>query len=322
MEYKDYYKILGVDKNASQADIKKAYRKLALKYHPDKTKGDKAAEQKFKEANEANEVLSDPEKRKKYDQLGDQWKYYQQSGGTGGFDWSRYTNQGQGGPGETGRQTFYQYEGDLGDLFGDSGYSDFFDMLFGQGLGGSKRKRGSTSRNVSMRGQDYTSEIQITLQEAYTGTTRIFQVDGQSIKLKIKPGIPDGNILKLMGKGSTGHGGGQSGDLLITIRVLKDEVFERRDDDLYADIDVDLYTALLGAKVTFKTFKGSIKLDIPKGTGNGKVFRLQKMGMPKYDKPNEYGDLYLTVNIKLPKNLSNKEINLFKELQKLRDKVT
>lgn len=313
MEYKDYYKVLGVDKNATQADIKKAYRKLALKYHPDKTKGDKAAEQKFKEANEANEVLSDPEKRKKYDQLGDQWKYYQQSGGSGGFDWSRYANQGQRG------QTFYQYEGDLGDLFGDSGYSDFFDMLFGQGLGGSQRRKGSTRRSVSLRGQDYTSEIQITLQEAYTGTTRIFKVDGQSIKLKIKPGIPDGNILKLTGKGSTGHGDGQAGDLLITIRIIKDEVFERNGDDLYADIDVDLYAAILGGKVTFKTFKGNVKLDIPKGTENGKVFRLQKMGMPKYDKPNEFGDLYLTVNIKLPKNLSSKEINLFKELQKLRN---
>lgn len=320
MEYKDYYKILGVDKNASQADIKKAYRKLALKYHPDKTKGDKAAEQKFKEANEANEVLSDPEKRKKYDQLGDQWKYYQQSGGTGGFDWSRYANQGQGG------QTFYQYEGDLGDLFGDSGYSDFFEMLFGQQFGGSQRRtshepgrmKGSSRRTVSMRGQDYTSEITITLLEAYSGTTRIFQVDGESIKLKIKPGIPDGNVLKLTGKGSTGPGGGQAGDLLITIRVLKDEVFERRGDDLYADIDVDLYTAILGGKATFKTLKGNVKLDIPKGTENSKVFRLQKMGMPKYNKPNEYGDLYLTVNINLPKNLSSKEINLFKELQKLR----
>ena len=316
MDFKDYYTTLGVSKSASQDEIKKAYRKLALKYHPDRTKGDKAAEQKFKEINEANEVLSDSEKRKKYDQLGENWKYYQQQGGTqGGFDWSQYANTGS-----NSGQSYYKFEGDMGDLFGGSGYSDFFDMLFGQSasgrFGGSRRKSGR--RSTVIRGQDYEAEIQITLEEAYKGASKMFDLQGQSIKLKTKPGIPDGHILKLTGKGSPGSGGGQAGDLLLRVRIVKDPVFERKSDDLYANVNVDFYTAVLGGKASFKTFKGSVKIDIPKGTQNGKTLRLQKMGMPKYGKENSFGDLYLTINILIPQNLSEKEIELFKELQKLR----
>ncbi len=316
MDFKDYYTTLGVSKSASQAEIKKAYRKLALKYHPDRTKGDKAAEGKFKEINEANEVLSDPEKRKKYDQLGKNWNQYQQQGAQGGFDWSQYANTGTGGG-----QTYYSFEGDVGDLFGSSGYSDFFETLFGQSgigsFGGSRKKSGRKSTVI--KGQDYEAELQITLEEAYKGTPKVFNLEGESIKLKIKPGIPDGHTLKLTGKGSPGSRGAQAGDLLLRVRIVKDPVFERKGDDLYADVNVDLYTAVLGGKTTFKTFKGSVKIDIPKGTQNGKVLRLQKMGMPKYGKENSFGDLYLKINIQTPENLSAKEIKLFEELQKLRE---
>ena len=314
MDFKDYYSTLGVSKSASQDEIKKAYRKLAMKYHPDKTKGDAEAEKKFKEVNEANEVLSDPEKRKKYDQLGKNWQSYQQQGGSqGGFDWSQYANMG----GNSGGQTHYTFEGDLGDLFGGSGYSDFFDMLFGGGgLGGSRRR--SSRRTASVRGQDLQAEMEITLEEAYKGSSRIFELNGQSIKLKIKPGIPDGHTLKLTGKGSPGVSGGQAGDLLLTIKILKDPLFERKGDDLYANVDVDLYTAVLGGKASFTTLKGNVKIDIPKGTQNGKVMRLQKMGMPVYGKENSFGDLYLKVNVQIPQNLSSKEVKLFEELKKLR----
>ncbi|MCX6164670.1 MAG: J domain-containing protein [Ignavibacteriae bacterium] len=311
MDYKDYYKVLGVDKKASSDEIKKAFRKLALKYHPDKAKGDKSAEEKFKEINEANEVLSDSAKRKKYDELGDNYQYYQQSGNQGqGFDWSQYANAGGG-------QQTYSFSGDFEDLFGGSGYSDFFDTLFGGGLGGSQKKR-KGGRAMQSRGHDYQAEMDITLEEAYIGTTKVFKHNGQSIKLNIKPGIPDGHNLKIPGKGSAGRGGGQAGDLLIRVKVLKHKIFERRGDDLYADLKVDLYTAVLGGKVQFKTLKGTIKIDIAKESEFGKTLRLQKLGMPKYGTANEYGDLYLKLNIQMPKNLSNKEIKLFNDLQKLR----
>lgn len=315
MDFKDYYSTLGVSKSASQDEIKKAYRKLALKYHPDRTKGDKEAEVKFKEINEANDVLSDPDKRKKYDQLGKNWQSYQQQGsGQGGFDWSQYANTGGSGSG----QTHYKFEGDMGDLFGNSGYSDFFEMLFGQsGFGGGSRRK-SGKRSTAIRGQDYEAEIQITLEEAYKGSSRVFELQGQSIKLKIKPGITDGHLLKLTGKGTPGSGGGQAGDLLLRVKILKDPVFERKNDDLYANADVDLYTAVLGGKTSFKTFKGSVKIDILKGTQNGKSIRLQNMGMPKYGKENSFGDLYLKINVSIPQNLNEKETELFKELQKLR----
>ena len=190
MDYKDYYKILGVDKKATSDEIKKAYRKLALKYHPDKNKGAKGAEEKFKEINEANEVLSDKEKRKKYDELGSNWQQYQQQGDQGqGFDWSQYSNRG-------GQQS-HTYEGDLGDIFGESGYSDFFETLFGQSFGGGSRSKRSR-KTPAMKGQDFQAEMFINLEEAYNGTTRVFEHDGQSIKLKIKPGIAEGQILKFL----------------------------------------------------------------------------------------------------------------------------
>jgi curved DNA-binding protein len=300
MEYKDYYKILGVDKKASSAEIKKAYRKLAMKCHPDKAKGDKTAEEKFKSINEANEVLSDSEKRKKYDELGSNWQNYEQSGGAG------YANQGQGG--------YQQYSGDFEDMFANSGYSDFFDAFFG---GGGKSRRGG-GRSVSTMGQDMQAMIEITLREAYSGTSKVFNYNGQSIKLNVKPGISDGQVLKLAGKGGAGIRGGQAGDLLITIKIIPDAVFDRKGDDLYANLNVSLYDAVLGGKVEFEMIKGKVKIDIPKECSVGKIFRLAKLGMPKYGKTGESGDLYLTVKIELPKNLSAKETALFNELKKLR----
>lgn len=310
MEYKDYYKILGVDKNATKEDIKKAYRKLAMKFHPDKTKGDSSAEEKFKSINEANEVLSDPEKRKKYDELGSNWQNYQQSGGNSqGFDWNSYANQGSNG---------YQYSGNFEDVFGNSGYSDFFDMFFGGGFGNERKSRRGARSNVSNRGQDLQAVIEITLKEAYSGTSKLFSYNNQSIKLNIKPGISEGQVLKLAGKGGTGIRGGQAGDLLISIKILPDAIFERKGDDLYANLYVPLYDAVLGGKVEFQSLKGKVKIDVSKDCSNDKIFRLPKLGMPVYGKSAEYGDLYLTVKIVLPKNLTANERDLFLELKKLR----
>lgn len=304
MEYKDYYKTLGVDKNATQDQIKSAYRKLAVKYHPDKTKGDKAAEEKFKEIGEAYEVLKDPEKRKKYDQFGDQWKHYQQAGTGGGFDWSQFT-------GGNGGSAHYTYQGDMGDMFGGGGFSDFFDTLFG---GGFK----SSGRGTSKRGQDFEAELRITLEDAYHGSTKLFEVGSDSIKLKIKPGIADGQKLRILGKGSKGIRGGQAGDLYIRITILPDPVFQRKGDDLYTDLNIPLYTVILGGKIKFKTFKSEVNITIPKDSQNGKILKLQGLGMPVYNKSNEFGNLYMTLKVILPQNLTEKEIKLFKELQTMR----
>ena len=304
MEYKDYYKLLGVEKNASKDELKKAYRNLAKKYHPDKTKGDKAAEEKFKEVNEAYEVLSDASKRKKYDEVGSNWNQYQQQGDSN-FDWSRYANTGGG--------TSYSFSGNSDDIFGDGGYSDFFDMLFGLGSGGRAKRKGG--RSTAMRGQDFQAEMEITLEEAYKGTVRVFQHNNQSIKLNIKPGIENGHILKLTGKGTAGKSGGPAGDLLIKISVLNHNIFRREGDDLFADLNVDLYTAILGGKINFKTLKSSVNIDIAKGTQAGKILRLQKLGMPKYGMINTFGDLYLKIKIDIPENISEKERKLFQQLR-------
>jgi curved DNA-binding protein len=312
MEYKDYYKILGLNKSASQDEIKKAYRKLALKYHPDKNPGDKTSEAKFKEINEANEVLSDREKRKRYDELGANWKYYQQ-GSQGGFDWGKYQKQ----HGESGGQTFYGDFGDFGSAFGGGGFSDFFEAFFGGGGFRSTRQRG---RSVVFKGEDVHAELPVTLEEAYRGTEKIFEVNGQKIKLKIKKGAEDGQILKLEGKGNPGMNGGPGGDLLITIKIQKHPLFNVIDDDLYIDLPLDIYTAVLGGKVDVNTLKGRIKVTIPPETSNGKTLRLAGLGMPRYGKENQYGDLFIKLDVQTPKSLSPEEIKLFKKLAALRGK--
>lgn len=302
MDVKDYYKILGVDKNSTPDQIKSAYRKLAMKYHPDKTKGDKTAEEKFKEVNEAYEVLKDPEKKKKYDQFGDNWKYYEQSGQQGDFDWSQYSSGSPGG----GRS--YSYN--TGD-FGSGDFSDFFENLFGGMGGGRSRQRSS----MSFKGQDFNAELSISLEDAFKGTPKTFSFEGDSIKLNIKPGIKDGQVLKLTGKGSQGVNGGPRGDLFITIKVDKDSNFERKGNDLHTNFYVDMFTAILGGKANLKTLKGSINVNIQPGTQSGKVLKLAKMGMPVYGKGNEFGDLYASVMIKVPEQLSDEDKKKFEELR-------
>lgn len=310
MEYKDYYKILGVSKSATKEEIRKAYRKLALKYHPDKNPGDKAAEEKFKEISEANEVLGDPEKRKLYDQLGSNWKQYQQAGYDPNTASRGYSQQRPGGG-----QYSYHFEGDPSDIFGSSGFSDFFESFFGggtQGFGGSGGFNGFNTNN-GRPGSDLSGEIPITLQEAYTGTERIVDLGDQKIKVKIKPGAYDGLKLRVKGKGEKGRGG-QAGNLYLTIKVQPGTVYERKGDDLYMEAPVDLFTALLGGKQEIYTLSGKVNINIPEGTQNGKQLRLKGKGMPLYGK-HGHGDLYVKLQVKLPERLNDKQKALLKELK-------
>lgn len=308
MEFKDYYKILGVEKNSTQEEIKKAYRKLALKYHPDKNPNDKAAEEKFKEITEANEVLSDPEKRKKYDQLGANWKQYERAGGASD-DWFRQYSSGQGG-------SSFRFEGDLGDLFGNlGGFSDFFESFFG---GRSRHQQTGGFSQSSLKGSDYEANLNLTLEEAYNGTERLINIDGRKLKIKIDPGTREGKRLRLRNQGAPGIQGGGRGDLYLNIHILDHPFYEVKDDDLYYNLDVDLYTAVLGGKVQIKTIDNKkINLDIPKESENGKLLRIKNMGMMKPGS-NVKGDLIVRINIQIPKNLTGEELKLFKKLSELR----
>lgn len=319
MEYKDYYKILGVDKSASQEEIKKTYRKLAVKYHPDKNKGNKAAEEKFKEISEAYNVLGDPEKRKKYDQLGANWNRYQQAGGdSSGFDWGQYTRRSGGRPSGGGQA--YEFEGDFGDFFGGGaggggGFSDFFQNIFGGGFGGA----GQAGRTAGFKGQDYRASLEIGLADAYRGGSFNFNLEGQQLRIKLKPGIEDGQTLRLKGKGAPGPGG-QAGDLYLTIRVAQHPQFRREGRDLYTDVNVDLYTAILGGEIMVPTLDGAVKMKLPARTPNDKVLRLRGKGMPEYGKPSEHGNLYVTVKVELPQELSAEEEELFMKLRDIKQK--
>jgi curved DNA-binding protein len=312
MKFKDYYKILGVSKSASQDEIKKAYRKLAMKYHPDRNAGNKEAEEKFKEIGEAYEVLRDPEKRKKYDQLGANWKQYQNVGyGSGDFGFSNF-----GGASPGGGSTFY-YEGDLGDIFGSSaeGFSDFFRSFFG-GTRRGDRSGFSNKQNVR-RGNDLQTEIEITLAEAYSGTIRILNVDGEKLRVKTKPGAYTGQELRIRGKGELGSNGGQRGDIYIKIKVLPDARYSVNGNDLIRKTDIDLYTAVLGGNVEIDTFAGRLNVKVPAGSQNGSKLRIRGKGMPVYGKPALAGDLYVQLNVIIPRNLGTEELNLFKKLKEL-----
>lgn len=311
MEYKDYYKILGVDKTASQQEIKKAYRRLARQYHPDVNPGDKSAEARFKEINEAYEVLSDPEKRKKYDELGASWQQWQRMGGDPrGFDWSQWFAGGQAGGGP---RVHVEY-GDLGDLFG-GGFSEFFRTIFGD-MGGAEYVRQARSR----RGNDVEYPVEITLEEAYTGTTRILQLDNRRLEVKIPAGVDTGSRVRIAGEGAPGIGGGQKGDLYLKISVLPHKIFERKGDDLYCEVPIDLYTAVLGGEVAVPTLKGQVMLKIPPETQGGKRFRLKGLGMPNLKNPSVKGDLYAEAKIVLPRGLSKQEKELFAQLASLRSR--
>lgn len=306
MEYKDYYKVLGVNKTASQDDIKKAYRKLAVKYHPDKTKGDKAKEEKFKEITEAYEVLKDPQKRKQYDELGANWKQYQD--GNGGGWGNPYAGRGQ---------TRTEFDGDFSDLFGDGGgFSDFFESFFGQGTSGQARGGRAAS---GFQGQDIQASVSISLDDAYEGGVRLINLNGKRLRLKLKPGIEHNQTLKIKGKGQPGIHGGPAGDLYLTVEINPHARFERKGNDLYMTVPVDMYTATLGGKINIQTLKGSkVNVTIPKGTDSGKTLRLKGLGMPSYHHPDQFGNLFVQIKVTTPKGLSKEEEELLKKLQTMR----
>jgi curved DNA-binding protein len=316
MDYKDYYQTLGVDKNASEKEIKKAFRRLARQYHPDVNPDDPRAEERFKEVNEAYEVLSDAEKRSKYDQLGSDWQRWQQTGGRpGDFDWGRWTT---GRPGERVHVRYGTPE-DLQDLFGGgSPFSDFFSQIFG-GMDAGPGGGGFQYEPRPQRGQDYEQPVEITLQEAYAGTTRILQKDGQRLEIKIPPGAKTGTRVRMSGHGGQGMAGGATGDLYLRVTVQADARFERKDDDLHTTVPVDLFTMVLGGEVRVPTMNGSVVLTIPEGTQNGRTFRLRGKGMPHLRQPDHYGDLYAKVEVRLPTDLTARQQELFEELRGLRE---
>lgn len=294
MAYIDYYKILGVPKNASENDIKKAYRKLARKYHPDLNPNDKAAEKKFKEVNEANEVLSHPENRKKYDAYGEHWQHAEE------YEKAKKQQQQQ--------QSYQRTTGD----FSESEFSDFFENMFG------RRASSSRGRHVKFRGQDFNAELQLDLKDVYKSHKRTLTVNNKNIRITIPAGIENGQVIKIKGHGGPGINGGPNGDLYIQFSIVNNTNFKRDGDNLYTTVDLDLYKALLGGEIMIDTFDGKVKLTIKPETQNGTKVKLKGKGFPRYKKETEHGDLYVTYNIKTPKNLSAKEKELFKELAKLR----
>jgi curved DNA-binding protein len=322
MEYKDYYDILGVDRNADQGEIKKAFRRKARKLHPDVNPNDPQAEERFKEINEAYEVLSDPEKRSKYDQLGAEWSRYQQTGGRpSGFDWGQWATAGAPGGGERVNVRYGSPE-DLQDMFGGgSPFSDFFSQIFGgmgQGgrPGGPGAPRGYEYHARPQRGQDYEHEIEISLTEAYHGTSRIVQKEGgRRLEVNIPPGARTGTRVRVAGEGGGGAGGGPAGDIYLRVRVAPDPRFEREGDDLRVSVPVGLYTAILGGEVRAPTPGGDVMLTIPPETQNGSVFRLRGQGMPHLKNPDQRGDLYAEVDVRLPTDLSPRQRELFERLR-------
>ncbi|MGS2726773.1 DnaJ C-terminal domain-containing protein [Psychroserpens sp. BH13MA-6] len=298
MAFIDYYKILGIDKNASVTDIKKAYRKLARKYHPDLNPNDKEAELKFKQVNEANEVLSNPENRKKYDTYGENWEH------SDAYEQAKQQQQQQ-------RQSQQQYQQSAG--FEDGDYSDFFESMFGGGFSRSNRQG-----PIKFRGQDFNAQLQLTLRDVYTSQKQVLTVNGKNIRLTIPAGVSNGQIIKIAGKGGKGRNGGPDGDLYIEFNIRNNTSFKRDGDNLYTKIDLDLYKAILGGDMTVNTFDGKVKLQLKPLTQNGTQVKLKGKGFPKYKKDGQYGDLYITYNIKIPEKLTEKERSLFEELSKLK----
>jgi curved DNA-binding protein len=318
MDYKDYYKILGVSRDASANEIKKAYRKLAGKYHPDANPDDELAAKKFKDVSEAYEVLRDAEKKKIYDQVGNDWKKYHRAGGTADdFDWSRYAgNRHQYSPPGGFR---YEHQGNFDDLFGSGGgspFSDFFDSLFGGG--------GFTAGEADFRGQmrrqsqDLQATMEVTLEDIARGAEKTFLLDNNRIRVKIPKGIRSGQKLKLAGRGHQDIRGGKAGDLYIEIREKAHPIWKRSGNDLMIEKDVDLYTLLLGGNIDVKTPRGSVKVKIPELTKPGKSLRLKGQGLPFFKKENSYGDLLVKLNCDIPSKLTAEERELFGKLKELR----
>jgi len=301
MAYIDYYKILGVDKNATQDDIKKAYRKLARKLHPDLNPDNKEAERKFKELNEANEVLSNPENRSKYDKYGENWKH--------GEEYEKAQQQ---------QQKQYQ-GGNFGGGFSgadfDDGedFSDFFQSMFGEGGGFGRSSRGSASGKF--KGQDVYAELNLSLKDAATTHSQTFEINGKKVRITIPAGVYDGQQIKLKGHGSPGFNGGPNGDLYITFNIPADPDFIRIGDDLKTKVVIDLYTAVLGGDVKVNTLDGSVNLKVKPGTQNGMTVRLKGKGFPVYKKEGQFGDLFVTYEVKLPTNLTQRQKELFEQLK-------
>lgn len=295
MEFIDYYKILGVDKSAGDETIKKAYRKLARKHHPDLNPNDKEANKKFQQINEANEVLSDPEKRKKYDQYGKDWQH------AGQFEQARQQQR------QYRSQTNETFSGD----FDGGDFSDFFSSLFG---GGGRR----SSRTAGFRGQDYNAELHLSLKDAATTHQQKLTINEKNIRITIPAGVENEQKIKLKGHGAPGSNGGPAGDLYLTFKIADDSKFKRLGADLYTTEDINLYTAILGGDAMIDTLNGKVKLKVPPGTQNQTKVRLKGKGFPVYKKEGEHGDLFVTYNVMLPTNLSEKEKEIFTQLATLK----
>jgi curved DNA-binding protein len=335
MDYKDYYKILGVAKNATQDEIKKAYRKLARQYHPDANPGNKQAEEKFKEIGEAYEVLKDPDKRSRYDQLGANWKQFSRAGSQG---WPGGTGQGQ--------SRVYNFNGgsfDFGDL--GSGFSDFFEMFFGRGSddrystifgnmgqagsqgrstsgaqGGDQGRRTFWRNNAPQKGQDYQYQLEITLREAYFGTQRALSLKKdmkvRTVTVKVPKGVKEGGKIRVKGEGGTGSGGGESGDLYFAVKILPHPFYIVRDSDLYCEVPVTITEAISGANINIPTFSGPLSVKLPPNTQTGKSLRLKGKGMPKI-KGEGFGDLYAKVKVVIPENLTDEQKKRFDSFAKI-----
>lgn len=294
MEFIDYYKILDVPKTATEADIKKAYRKLARKYHPDVNPNDKTAEKKFKDLNEANEVLSNAENRKKYDEYGKDWKHAEE------FEKAKNSRQSYGG-----RQSFGDdFQGSF-----DGDFSDFFNSMYGNR---------ATGRHTKFRGQDISAELQLDLTQAYTTHKQTLSVNGKNIRITIPAGVENGQTIKIPNHGGLGGNGGPNGDLYISFRIDQNDRFRRDGNNLYTTANIDLYTAVLGGDAFVNTLSGKVKLPVSEGTQPGTMVKLKGKGFPLYKKENEFGDLYVTYKVTLPKALTEKEKALFEELSKMK----
>jgi curved DNA-binding protein len=333
MDFKDYYSSLGVAKTATEKEIKQAYRKLARKFHPDVNPGDKTAEARFKEINEAYEVLGDPPKRKKYDELGANWRAYEQAGAGAGFDpsqfggWTVNFGGGRAGGSESGGFRTMT-EDEMREMFGDEHpFSDFFQTFFG-GATGESTRRGRTGRSRGPRaGRDVEQEIELGLEDAYHGTMRRLSIkhDGhaRTVDVRIPPGVTDGSRVRVSGEGELGTGGAQAGDLYLRIRLAQHARFERKGQDLHTHVPVPLTTAVLGGEAEVPTFSGrSLRLKIPAMTQNGQVFRLRGHGMPAAGRPTEHGDLYARVDVQLPRALTPEQRKHFEELKRLEKSAT
>lgn len=307
MEFVDYYRVLGVPNDASDEDIKKAYRKLARRHHPDLNPDDAEASRKFQEINEANEILTDPEKRKKYDQYGKDWQYADQfeQARRGGASQQQRTRQ-SGASGDT-------RDFDFSDGFGGAGFSDFLSSMFGQ----EDDSRMGGRRQAVFRGQDYQAELQLSLRDAYASHKRTLTIDGKDIGITLLAGIENGQKIKLAGYGASGANGGPNGDLYITLLVADDPRYKRKGNDLYVTEAIDLYTAVLGGEKIIDTMTGRVKVTVPPGTQNNASVRLKGKGFPVYKADGSFGDLYVAWQVSIPTDLTDAQKELFRKLATL-----